>query len=86
MNNSLIDKNGEVRELTRDDFKRMKSMRELHPDIPKRVRGPQKSQTKVPISIRLSPEVVDYFKSTGQGWQSRMDAVLQNYVASHEGR
>lgn len=48
-----------------------------------RVRGPQKRPTKVPKTIRLSPEVVDYFEATGPGWQSRMDDVLKRYVTDH---
>lgn len=32
------------------------------------------------VSIRYSPEVMDYFKSTGDGWQARMDSVLKSYV------
>ena len=45
---------------------RMKPVKKRHPDIPKRVRGPQKDPLKVPVSIRLSPEVVTYFKSQGK--------------------
>ena len=44
-------------------------------------RGPQKRPTKVPVTVRYSPEVVEYFKATGEGWQARMDAVLREYVA-----
>ncbi len=83
MSTPLIDKDGEVRELTEENFKHMKPIHELHPNMPKRVRGPQKALTKVPVSIRLSPEVVEYFKATGKGWQSRIGTVLQDYVASH---
>ena len=39
-------------------------------------RGPQKSPTKKLVSLRLSPEVIDHFKSTGPGWQTRIDATL----------
>lgn len=39
-------------------------------------RGPQKTPTKVPVSIRLSPNVVRYFKAGGPGWQARIDEVL----------
>jgi len=38
---------------------------------------------KALISVRYSPEVVSYFKSTGEGWQSRMDGVLKEYVERH---
>ncbi|WP_336511400.1 BrnA antitoxin family protein [Allochromatium tepidum] len=43
---------------------------------------PKADATKQPVSIRLSPEVVDYFKAEGPGWQTRIDAVLREYVAS----
>ncbi len=50
----------------------------------KAVRGRPKSESKkLLVSVRYSPEVVAYFKSTGEGWQSRMDGVLQQYVARH---
>jgi uncharacterized protein (DUF4415 family) len=35
------------------------------------------------LSVRYSPNVVEYFKSTGDGWQSRMDQVLSRYVVRH---
>ena len=48
----------------------------------KSLRGRPKSENKkLLVSVRYSPEVVAYFKSTGDGWQSRMDGVLRQYVA-----
>ena len=48
------------------------------------VRGRPKSENKkLLVSVRYSPEVVAYFKSTGEGWQSRMDRVLRQYVTRH---
>ncbi|WP_410472255.1 BrnA antitoxin family protein [Faucicola mancuniensis] len=44
-------------------------------------RGKQLAPTKTPINIRLSKEVSDYFRSIGKGWQTRINAVLQEYVA-----
>jgi uncharacterized protein (DUF4415 family) len=53
----------------------------------KAVRGRPKSENKkLLVSVRYSPEVVAYFKSTGEGWQARMDGVLQQYVARHSRR
>ena len=46
-------------------------------------RGPRKKAKKVLLSIRYSPEVVEYFKATGEGWQSRMDEALKEWMASH---
>jgi uncharacterized protein (DUF4415 family) len=30
--------------------------------------------------VRYSPEVLDYFKATGAGWQTRMNSALLEYV------
>ena len=62
--------------LTPKQLKAMVPMRAL--------RGRPKSETtKLLVSVRYSPEVVAYFKSTGKGWQSRMDGVLRKYVGRH---
>lgn len=42
---------------------------------------PKSANPKVLLSVRYSPEVVDYFKSLGDGWQSQMDRVLREHVA-----
>ena len=48
------------------------------------LRGRPKSENrKLLVSVRYSPEVLAYFKSKGDGWQSRMDSVLRKYVARH---
>ena len=39
-------------------------------------RGPQKAPTKKLVSMRLSAEVIEHFKATGRGWQTRMDGAL----------
>lgn len=56
--------------------------RQLKSMVPLRtLRGrPKSARTKLLVSIRYSPEVVAWFKSTGEGWQSRMDGVLRKYV------
>jgi uncharacterized protein (DUF4415 family) len=53
----------------------------------KAARGRPKSENKkLLVSVRYSPEVLSYFRSTGEGWQARMDGVLQEYVAKKAGR
>ena len=48
------------------------------------LRGRPKSKSKkLLVSVRYGPEVVVYLKSTGEGWQPRMDGVLRRYVARH---
>jgi len=58
------------------------TLKQLKAMVPMRaLRGRPKSENKkLLVSVRYSPEVVAYFKSTGAGWQSRMDGVLREYV------
>ncbi|MCW5970288.1 MAG: BrnA antitoxin family protein [Blastocatellales bacterium] len=65
--------------LTQKQLKAMVPIRKL--------RGRPKSEgRKQLVSIRYSPEVIAWFKSTGDGWQSRMDSVLREYVARRSRR
>ena len=47
---------------------------------------PKSANAKQLVSVRYSPEVLEYFKSTGEGWQSRMDGVLRVYVTRQQRR
>ncbi len=47
---------------------------------------PKAATTKQLVSVRYSPEVLAYFKSTGEGWQSRMNGVLRQYVTRQSRR
>ena len=62
--------------------------KQLKAMIPMRaLRGrPKSERKKLLVSVRYSPDVVAYFKTTGEGWQSRMDSVLRQYVARHSRR
>jgi uncharacterized protein (DUF4415 family) len=44
---------------------------------------PKAGITKERITIRISPDVLAAFKATGKGWQSRIDAVLKEWVQEH---
>lgn len=39
---------------------------------------PYSADPKVPISIRLDRAVVEKFRATGPGWQSRINEMLRN--------
>lgn len=39
---------------------------------------------KTPISIRLDPEVIEYFKAQGPGYQTRINAVLRAFVRTQQ--
>jgi uncharacterized protein (DUF4415 family) len=43
-------------------------------------RGPQKAPTKKLVSLRISAEVIEHFKSTGRGWQTRIDSTLPESI------
>jgi len=43
----------------------------------RRTRGPQKSPTKEPVSIRLDRDVVEELRSGGRGWQTRLNKMLR---------
>ncbi len=87
----LTNKDGEVRELTHKDISNMRPADEVLPadllaNLPKRKigqRGKQKQPTKIAVTLRYSPEVVEYFKSTGDGWQIRMDEALKEWINTH---
>lgn len=47
-----------------------------------RARGrPRLDKPKERINIRLSHEVVEHFRATGEGWQSRIDEALREVVS-----
>ncbi len=83
----LTDAAGEVRELTAADVKRFKPAKHALPGrflVKLNVRGPQKTPTKERITIRLSPEVLQEFRDTGDGWQTRVDSALKDWLRSHD--
>jgi uncharacterized protein (DUF4415 family) len=44
----------------------------------------QLPHTKKQITLRIDVEVLEFFKHTGQRYQSRMNAVLRSYVEAHK--
>ena len=90
-NPNLIDDDNP--EWTEADFKRARPASEiLPPDLlaglvsikkQRGERGPQKTQIKDPVTMPLSHEVVEQFKSTGRGWQTRIDAALKEWLSTN---
>jgi len=58
----------DARPFTDEEWKQAKPM--LH------LGRPKADVTKERITIRLSADVVDYFRSTGRGRQTRLDGIL----------
>jgi uncharacterized protein (DUF4415 family) len=72
-------------ELTDERLAAMRPATEVFPesffesiDEMRRSRGrPPSANPKRPVTIRLDADVIDRFKATGKGWQSRMNEVLR---------
>jgi uncharacterized protein (DUF4415 family) len=68
-------------EWTTADFARAKSL-DHFPELAKLVRcrgerGPQKAPTKQQVTLRLDRDVIERFRSTGSGWQGRINDALR---------
>jgi uncharacterized protein (DUF4415 family) len=81
----LTDEEGEVRELTAEDFKGMRPLREVDPgfiaameQFRKKVGRPKTVSPKVHISFRLAAEVVESIKATGEGYNARVEQALRD--------
>ena len=44
----------------------------------------QLPQSKKPITIRIDPEVLEWFRAKGTRYQTRINAVLKAYVQGHK--
>lgn len=44
---------------------------------------PKSPAPKVSTTIRLDADVLDHFRAAGDGWQSRINAALREWMASH---
>ncbi|MFQ5594271.1 MAG: BrnA antitoxin family protein [Anaerolineae bacterium] len=42
-------------------------------------------QRKVPITIRLDPDVLAWFRALGKGYQTHINAVLRTYMEARQG-
>lgn len=80
-----IEADPEAYSLTEEEMANSRPASEVMPEFVekwRKARGKQKTPTKIKTTVRFSPEVLEYFKSTGDGWQTRMDEVLREYVES----
>jgi uncharacterized protein (DUF4415 family) len=81
---TLID--DDAPEWSEADFKNAKRLSGMPADFQqaiRRTRGPQKSPTKVQTTIRFDPDVLDGLKATGQGWQTRVNDAMREWLRSH---
>lgn len=89
----MTDDDGEVRELTAEDMRSFRPASEvLPPDLlvglvalkkQRGERGPQKSPTKVPTTIRFDADVLAALKASGKGWQTRVNEAVKDWLKTH---
>ena len=70
-------------EWTKDDFTTAMRLNEALPALADAIRrrGKQKAPIKKVISMRLDPDVVEAYKATGRGWQSRINSDLRKAMS-----
>jgi uncharacterized protein (DUF4415 family) len=45
---------------------------------------PAGTAKKTQTTVRISNDVLTYFRASGRGWQTRMDEALKKYVAAQQ--
>jgi uncharacterized protein (DUF4415 family) len=40
-------------------------------------------ERKKPVTLRLDADILEWFRSTGKGYQTRINAVLRSYYEAH---
>lgn len=91
LNPELIDENAP--EATDEWFRKARPASEVLSELlgnsaaqellkPKRGR-PFSANPKEHVNIRLDSDVLDAFKSTGSGWQTRLNAALRDWLSTH---
>jgi uncharacterized protein (DUF4415 family) len=81
---TLTDEEGEVRELTREDFRGMRPVREAMPELieamaefRRKLGRPKTEAPKVHIGFRLASDVVASIKASGPGYNARVEQALR---------
>lgn len=79
-------KSGKSENEERSPDDKMRGFEELVDRIAENDQNPKSQGRKVSITIRLDPEIITYFQSTGTKWQTRINEVLLAYVNEQNAR
>jgi uncharacterized protein (DUF4415 family) len=71
-----IDQNQELARKQEEAFKRRENVDLTGQSLGKRGRKPDPNAKQL-LTLRLDPDVVAHFRSTGEGWQTRMNDALR---------
>jgi uncharacterized protein (DUF4415 family) len=79
--NAGIARDPDAREWTDEDFANARPYLEVFPDaakdLPRRRGRPKLDDPKVNLTLRLDRDIIDGFKATGPGWQTRINEALR---------
>jgi uncharacterized protein (DUF4415 family) len=67
-------------EWTADDFSKARPFAEV---MQKRMGRPPKENPKEQVTMRYDADVLEAFRATGSGWQTRMNDALKTYLKEH---
>jgi len=91
--NAGISANPDTFELTEDNFRRMRPASEVLPELfgaelaaeMLKPKGgwPKSESPKIFTGIRLDTDVLEAFRATGKGWQTRINEALNEWLSEH---
>jgi uncharacterized protein (DUF4415 family) len=64
-------------EWTADEIARAKPLAEVLPELAEALKNRESGGAKELLSLPLDRDVVDFFRSSGPGWQSRINEALR---------
>ncbi len=81
----MIDDDGEVRELTKEDFKTFRPFSELPQELQEKLlainRGPVTFRAvEDTVTVPLPKSTAMRLEETGDGWERRVDEILRNWL------
>ncbi len=69
----------DIPEIPAESFAQARPFAEVFPELAanmRRGRGPQKAPTKERVTLRIDRDVLEAFRATGDGWQTRLNDAL----------
>lgn len=78
----LTDRDGEVREITKEDMKKFRPAAKADPGMVSAVKAargrPPVESPKQTITLRMNPALIDAIRATGKGYNTRVEKVLKD--------
>jgi uncharacterized protein (DUF4415 family) len=72
--NRGIEQDPDTYEVSDEQFARMK----------RRSGRPRLESPKVSLTVRYDADIIDAFKASGEGWQTRMNDALRDWLKDHQ--